>query len=140
MEVVVKNKGKNKCSGCIETGKMMTAADKVKRFKILLLSPHKLTEGEIRVLWNIARCKGNISYLIDDPDPIIWVNHRPIPVARHIIGTLERRGILKRRPITQHTPGHNGCISFITWKIIWKKMKTFPQLKELMIQIAIGSL
>ncbi|KKL55918.1 hypothetical protein LCGC14_2250580, partial [marine sediment metagenome] len=36
---------------------------------------------------------------------------------------------------------HQGTsMSFYNWTIVWKKMKTFEQTKELQIQNALGSL
>lgn len=128
----------------------MTAADKIKRFKTLLLSPHVLTEDEIRALWNIARYPGIImfrtdTYSANGQGPIIWPEgayyafiDRVVQIPRYVIGTLERRGLLKSRHIKECTT--QGPISYITWDIVWKKMKAFEQTKELMVQVALGTI
>ncbi|KKM07137.1 hypothetical protein LCGC14_1736960 [marine sediment metagenome] len=128
---------------------MMTAADKVKRFKTLLLSPHVLTEDEMGALWSIARYPGMIMFRTDErsasgQDPIIWPRGDydfitgVVQISRHVIGTLERRGILKAHHKDEVTT--QGSISYITWNIVWKKMKAFEQTKELMVQVALGSI
>lgn len=117
---------------------MMTSKDKVKRFKTLLLSPHVLTDDEMRALWSIARYEGKIIFQTNSNlNPFIQTDKGIIAFPRHIIGTLERRGILKRRNTLVFEREH---MAFYTWDIVWKKVKTFEQTKELRVQKAVGSI
>ena len=123
---------------------MMTTKDKVKRFKTLLLSPYILTDDEMRALWSIARYEGKITFRYDninDSDPIISISKGSwIIIQRHVIGTLERRGLLKRRNGHRLDPDTTFSCSWYTWDIVWKKVKSFEQTKELIIQKALGSI
>ena len=119
---------------------MMTTKDKVKRFKTLLLSPYVLTDDEMDALWSIARYEGKIMFQKKNSqglNPFIQTDKGIIVFPRHIIGTLERRGILKRRNTLVFKREH---MAFCTWNIVWKKVKTFEQTKELRIQYALGSI
>jgi len=120
---------------------MMTAKDKVKRFKTLLLSPHVLIDDEMCTLWSIARYEGKITFQTNNsrglPNPFIQTGRGIIVFSRHIIGTLERRGILKQRSVLTFKRHH---IAVYTWDIVWKKVKSFEQTKELRIQKALGSI
>lgn len=119
---------------------MMTPKDKVKRFIILTTSPHVLTDDEMRTLWTIARYEGKIIFQYNntnDSNPNIYTDNGTwIIIPRYIIGTLERRGLLKRRNVYQHVPER----SWYTWDIVWKKVKTFEQTKELRVQKAVGAI
>lgn len=125
---------------------MMTSKDKVKRFKTLLLSPHVLIDDEMRALWAIARHEGKIMFQYNntnDSNPIISTSNGAwIIIPRYIIGTLERRGLLKRRNKHQQFVSaqfyHHQ--SWYTWDIVWKKAKSFEQTKELMVQKAVGAI
>jgi hypothetical protein len=114
---------------------MMTAKDKVKRFIILTTSPHVLTDDEMRALWDIVRYEGSSIFEFND-NPFIQTGKSIIKFPRHIIGTLERRGILKRH---KHVPKRIHRSRY-TWDIVWKKVKSFEQTKELRVQHAIGSI
>lgn len=133
----------------------MTEVDKVKRFTTLTLSPNVLTQPEIDALYDISRhtSKDNkLSFLIGshkflNTDPSIYAPSafsRHIYIPRHIVGTLERRKVLKRQyRITKHTGGYLADQTEVyTWDIVWKKVRTkfFNQLKELMFQKALGTL
>lgn len=122
---------------------MMTPEDKVKRFIILTTSPYVLTDDEMRTLWEIARYEGEIMFQYNntnDSNPIIHIrNGGGIIIWRHIIGTLERRGLLKRRNVHQHVSGRIHQ-SWYTWDIVWKKVRAFEQTKELRIQKAVGAI
>ncbi|KKK86940.1 hypothetical protein LCGC14_2758220 [marine sediment metagenome] len=125
----------------------MSASDKIKRFRTLLLFPHTLTDDEMCALWDMARYPGKIMFRTDSeasdyPHPIIWVAGFRVPIYWHIIDTLEARGLIKRRKT--NAKGiilyWDDSITWITWDIVWKKMKTFEQTKELQMQAALGSL
>jgi hypothetical protein len=124
-----------------QENKMMTAKDKVKRFIILTTSPYVLTDDEMRALWTIARHEGKIIFQTNNSrgllNPFIQTDKGIIVFPRHIIGTLERRGILKQRSVLTFKRHH---IAVYTWNIVWKKVKTFEQTKELRIQKAVGSI
>lgn len=117
----------------------MTSKDKVKRFIILTTSPHKLTQLEMNALWEIARHEGEIMFQYDtgktiESHPGVGIGIR---ILRHVIGTLEHRGILKRRNVHQYPP-EQSHLSWYTWDIVWKKTKSFEQTKELRVQKALG--
>ena len=126
---------------------MLTVKDKTKIFIMRTLSPNKLTDEEVRALWAIAKYIDSEESLIvrtdqpRDTSPCIFTSSgHGINISRHIIGILERRGILKRRHVNEYIKLQGTHISYYTWDIIWKKTKPFPQLKELRIQKALGSI
>ena len=126
---------------------MLTVADKTKMFITRTLSPNKLADEEVRALWAIAKYNDREEALIvrtdqsRDCSPCIFTSSgHGINIPRYIIGTLEWRGILKRRYVNEYIRVQGTSISYYTWDIIWKKTTPFPQLKELSIQKALGSI
>ena len=110
----------------------MTIKDRVKRFILLTTSPHTLTQLEITALWTIARYENQVMYETGDQTPFIWTGKTKIIILWHIIGALEKRGLIKEQ--LEHP------LSITTWDIVWENTEAFEQIKELRVQKAVGSI